>query len=132
MIATYLRVCTNDAILSLMSSITTLFASSKSSLDIVLLLNWMIFDSLKGNNTGHYVQLTICSCWYTPHMHIVYVVLHSLYDPIWGIVEDDHFFPALSLHRVSCEAHKIENTVNLDVSHNIFIDVCDASFMPFP
>ena len=71
LIAPYFPVYTNYAILTLMPYSTTLCTSSNSSLDVVLLFNWVMFQSLKEPNKGQYVQSkTGWQCgfwfWHTP------------------------------------------------------------------
>ena len=55
-IAPYLPHCTKEAILLPIPSITTLCTASDYLLDIVLLVNLMVFQSLKDSNTGQYLQ----------------------------------------------------------------------------
>ena len=55
-IAAYLPNWTRDAIFSLMPSITTLCTASKYSLDVFLLVNFIMFKLLKYSNTGQYVK----------------------------------------------------------------------------
>ena len=53
---------TREGIFSLIPPSTALYNSSKSSLGVVLLVNWMMFQSLKGHNTDQCVQSK--KCWY--------------------------------------------------------------------
>ena len=86
LIAPYLPVCTNDTILSLMPSRTTLWISSKSSIYVVLLVNWMVVYLLKEYNIDHYVKSKTvwyhcCWTWDTPEAQDLYKMLvHTTHE----------------------------------------------------
>ena len=54
----HLPICTCCDILLLMTSMTNLFISSKSSLNVYLLVNLVMLQLLKVPNTGQYVKFT--------------------------------------------------------------------------
>ena len=56
LITPHLPNCTREAIFSLMPQITNLCTESKSSLDVVLLVNWTRFQLLKDLKKVQYVQ----------------------------------------------------------------------------
>ena len=48
---------------------------------------------------------------YMPHIHRVSVVFHTFHDPIRGLYKDYNVHLTLSIHEVSCAAHKMSMQV---------------------
>ena len=124
-----------------MTSRSTLWISSKSSLDVVLLVNWMMFQLLRAPNTGQCFQSKIgwyCDCliWDTPWSQVISkILIHATYLQYIRCIEN---FPWLSLGynqrwycllkpRTPCNltcGTQHGNSMNFVVAQYMFIFVC--------